>query len=99
FSILGEEGIVGDQRSEFRWVVDPIDGTVNFTYGIPHTCVSIALQQRVDGNRQSAEGGASSVVRKVIGEGLRPGTGRRPDPRYQTIVGDVYFQILNYLCH
>jgi len=27
-------------------VVDPIDGTVNFTYGIPHACVSIALQAR-----------------------------------------------------
>src|SRR5436189_429438 len=47
FSILGEEGTLGDQDSEFRWVVDPIDGTVNFTYGIPHCCVSIALQQRI----------------------------------------------------
>ncbi len=27
-------------------MVDPIDGTVNFAYGIPHACVSIALQQR-----------------------------------------------------
>jgi len=31
--------------AEYRWVVDPIDGTVNFAYGIPHACVSIALQQ------------------------------------------------------
>src|ERR1041384_3557082 len=46
FSILGEEGILGDQASEYRWVVDPIDGTVNFTYGIPHCCVSLALQKR-----------------------------------------------------
>src|SRR5689334_536890 len=46
-AILGEEGIVGGPNSEFRWVVDPIDGTVNFTYNIPHACVSIALQQRV----------------------------------------------------
>ncbi|MGZ4988848.1 MAG: inositol monophosphatase family protein, partial [Limisphaerales bacterium] len=45
-SILGEEGISGKQDSEWRWVVDPIDGTVNFTYGIPHACVSIALQQK-----------------------------------------------------
>ncbi len=45
-SILGEEGLLGDQTSEYRWVVDPIDGTVNFTYGIPHACVSIALQRR-----------------------------------------------------
>jgi myo-inositol-1(or 4)-monophosphatase len=45
-SILGEEGLAGDPHSEYRWVVDPIDGTVNFTYGIPHACVSIALQSR-----------------------------------------------------
>ena len=44
FAVLGEEGIVGDPLSSDRWVVDPIDGTVNFTYGIPHACVSIALQ-------------------------------------------------------
>ena len=45
-AFLGEEGITGNLQSEFRWVVDPIDGTVNFTYGIPHACVSIALQGR-----------------------------------------------------
>jgi myo-inositol-1(or 4)-monophosphatase len=43
-AILGEEGVVGDSAAARRWVVDPIDGTVNFTYGIPHACVSIALQ-------------------------------------------------------
>jgi len=42
--ILGEEGILGDPQAPWRWVVDPIDGTVNFFYGIPHACVSIALQ-------------------------------------------------------
>jgi myo-inositol-1(or 4)-monophosphatase len=45
-AILGEEGVAGDADSLLRWVVDPIDGTVNFTYGIPHACVSIALQVR-----------------------------------------------------
>ena len=30
---------------EFQWVVDPIDGTVNYFYGIPHFCVSIALRR------------------------------------------------------
>ena len=44
---LGEEGVRGKQDAAQRWVVDPIDGTVNFTYGIPHACVSIALQTRV----------------------------------------------------
>jgi len=46
-ALLGEEGEAGNADSEYRWVVDPIDGTVNFTYSIPHACVSIALQGRV----------------------------------------------------
>lgn len=45
-SVLGEEGDSGDNQSDYRWVVDPIDGTVNFTYTIPHACVSIALQEK-----------------------------------------------------
>ena len=43
-ALYGEEGIVGDQSSEHQWVVDPLDGTVNYYYGIPHFCVSIALR-------------------------------------------------------
>jgi myo-inositol-1(or 4)-monophosphatase len=43
-ALYGEEGIVGDQGSDHQWVVDPLDGTVNFYYGIPHFCVSIALR-------------------------------------------------------
>jgi myo-inositol-1(or 4)-monophosphatase len=46
--VLGEEGTAGNFDGEFRWVVDPIDGTVNFSYGIPHACVSIALQGRAE---------------------------------------------------
>lgn len=46
-AVLGEEGTVGDLGADYRWVVDPIDGTVNFAYGIPHACVSIALQERI----------------------------------------------------
>ena len=43
-AILGEEG--GDTRgtSGIRWVVDPLDGTVNFLYGIPQWGVSIAAE-------------------------------------------------------
>ena len=44
--LLGEEGDSGNVQVEYRWVVDPIDGTVNYAYGIPHACVSIALQQK-----------------------------------------------------
>ncbi len=44
--VLGEEGETGDTQAAYRWVVDPIDGTVNFAYGIPHACVAIALQAK-----------------------------------------------------
>lgn len=43
-ALYGEEGIVGDQTAEHQWVVDPLDGTVNYFYGIPHFCTSIALR-------------------------------------------------------
>jgi myo-inositol-1(or 4)-monophosphatase len=45
-SLLGEEGDSGAINEQYRWVVDPIDGTVNFAYGIPHACVAVALQER-----------------------------------------------------
>lgn len=48
-ALLGEEGESGAADAEFRWVVDPIDGTVNFAHRIPHASVSIALQKRVEG--------------------------------------------------
>jgi myo-inositol-1(or 4)-monophosphatase len=54
-ALLGEEGVAGDPNAEYRWVVDPIDGTVNFAYGIPHACVSIALQERVEGRGPRVE--------------------------------------------
>jgi len=44
--LLGEEGDSGDVNAEYRWVVDPIDGTVNYFFGLPHAAVSIALQRR-----------------------------------------------------
>ena len=43
-ALYGEEGLAGNQQSERQWIVDPIDGTVNYFYGIPHFCVSIALR-------------------------------------------------------
>ena len=44
--VLGEEGSTGDTTAEYRWVIDPIDGTVNYFFGLPHACVSIALEKR-----------------------------------------------------
>ena len=63
--ILGEEENVGNIETELRWVVDPIDGTVNFTYGIPHACVSIALQQRL-GKRNEYGDDYETVVGAVF---------------------------------
>jgi len=57
-AVWGEEGAAGDAGAPWRWVVDPIDGTVNFAYGIPHACVSVALQVR---SAESA-GGFQTVV-------------------------------------
>lgn len=46
-AILGEEGgSMGDAASDYRWVVDPLDGTTNFSQGLPIFSVSIALQYR-----------------------------------------------------
>jgi myo-inositol-1(or 4)-monophosphatase len=45
-AVLGEEGSCGPADAEHQWIIDPIDGTVNFFYGIPHFCISIALRER-----------------------------------------------------
>ncbi|HEY2341631.1 MAG TPA: inositol monophosphatase family protein [Chthoniobacteraceae bacterium] len=44
-AIYGEEGVAGNLDSEWQWIVDPIDGTVNYFYSIPHFCISIALRR------------------------------------------------------
>jgi myo-inositol-1(or 4)-monophosphatase len=44
-AVLGEEGGSQTGTSGVRWVVDPIDGTVNFLYGIPQYAVSIAAER------------------------------------------------------
>jgi myo-inositol-1(or 4)-monophosphatase len=45
-AILGEEGVTGRQDADVRWVIDPLDATVNYFYNIPHYCTSIAAQVR-----------------------------------------------------
>ena len=41
-----ESGLTGDADAEYRWVIDPLDGTTNFIRGIPHYAVSIACLHR-----------------------------------------------------
>jgi myo-inositol-1(or 4)-monophosphatase len=45
--VLGEEQGLSDQGSEYRWYVDPLDGTTNFAHGYPVFCVSMALERRI----------------------------------------------------
>ncbi|MEW6413603.1 MAG: inositol monophosphatase family protein [Candidatus Zixiibacteriota bacterium] len=47
--ILAEEGSGFDRESPFRWVVDPLDGTVNYAHGFPVYSVSIALEYKKKG--------------------------------------------------
>ncbi|MDZ4711563.1 MAG: inositol monophosphatase family protein [bacterium] len=43
--ILSEEAGALAQDSEYKWIIDPIDGTVNYAHSIPLTCVSIAVEK------------------------------------------------------
>jgi myo-inositol-1(or 4)-monophosphatase len=42
--IIGEEGTAGNSDSRHQWYVDPLDGTTNYTHGLPFFCVSVALR-------------------------------------------------------
>jgi myo-inositol-1(or 4)-monophosphatase len=53
-AILGEEGGETPEGEGLRWIVDPLDGTVNFLYGVPQWCVSVAVHDD--------DGGVAGVV-------------------------------------
>jgi myo-inositol-1(or 4)-monophosphatase len=40
---ITEENTVAQEEKEFKWIIDPIDGTTNFIHGLPLFCISIAL--------------------------------------------------------
>src|SRR5204862_3509648 len=46
--LIGEEGSRTETGSDFRWYVDPLDGTTNFAHGYPVFCVSIALEYKAE---------------------------------------------------
>jgi myo-inositol-1(or 4)-monophosphatase len=66
--IFGEEGTRERLEGEFRWYVDPLDGTTNFAHGFPQFCVSLGLEQRSKGTPADADG---TVVAAVIYDPLR----------------------------
>ena len=47
--IYGEEGTRDRLDAEYRWYIDPLDGTTNFAHGFPHFCVSMGLEHRTAG--------------------------------------------------
>jgi myo-inositol-1(or 4)-monophosphatase len=54
--IFGEEGTRDRLEGEYRWYVDPLDGTTNFAHGFPHFCVSMGLEHRPGGTEPGADG-------------------------------------------
>jgi myo-inositol-1(or 4)-monophosphatase len=66
--IYGEEGTRERMQGEFRWYVDPLDGTTNFAHGFPQFCVSMGLEQRPAGKAEDEDG---TLVAAVIYDPLR----------------------------
>src|SRR5881392_3953964 len=60
--ILGEEGGTTEPSARLQWVIDPLDGTINFIYGVPLFAVSIAAA--VDG--EVVAGAVVDVLREEL---------------------------------
>lgn len=75
--LLGEEGAVRDGDTGLRWVIDPLDGTVNLLYGRSCSAVSVACERRTaDGGWEAVVGVVHDPARAetftaVVGEGAR----------------------------
>lgn len=60
--IYGEEGTRERLEGEFRWYVDPLDGTTNFAHGFPQFCVSMGLEHRPAGTKPDEDGILTAAV-------------------------------------
>lgn len=60
--IYGEEGTREQLDQEYRWYVDPLDGTTNFAHGLPVFCVSMGLEHRPAGTPAEADGTMVAAV-------------------------------------
>jgi len=55
--LMEESGASGSDNWTWRWIVDPLDGTTNFLHGMPHWCISIGLERRLqDGTTEMSAG-------------------------------------------
>jgi myo-inositol-1(or 4)-monophosphatase len=66
--IYGEEGTRERLEGEYRWYVDPLDGTTNFAHGFPQFCVSLGLEHRQVGTQADQDG---ALVAGVIYDPMR----------------------------
>jgi len=66
--VRGEEGTTAALDSEYRWYVDPLDGTTNFAHGFPAFCISMGLEHRPPGTAAGQDG---EMVAGVIYDPLR----------------------------
>jgi myo-inositol-1(or 4)-monophosphatase len=66
--VYGEEGTRDRLEGEYRWYVDPLDGTTNFAHGLPQFCVSLGLELRPEGLRPDEDG---TLVAAVIYDPMR----------------------------
>lgn len=46
--LLEEGGVRGSPNWSWRWIIDPLDGTTNYLHGVPHWCISVALEKRTE---------------------------------------------------
>jgi myo-inositol-1(or 4)-monophosphatase len=44
--LMEESGAKGSEDADYRWIIDPLDGTSNFLHGLPQWCISIGLEKR-----------------------------------------------------
>ncbi|HVC47182.1 MAG TPA: inositol monophosphatase family protein [Terracidiphilus sp.] len=66
--VYGEEGTREGLEREYRWYVDPLDGTTNFAHGFPQFCVSLGLERRPAGLMADEDG---EMVAGVIYDPMR----------------------------
>jgi len=66
--MYGEEGTRDRLDAEYRWYIDPLDGTTNFAHGFPQFCVSMGLEHRPKGLAEENDG---PIVAGVIYDPMR----------------------------
>lgn len=106
-AVLAEESGTAAADGDYRWIVDPLDGTVNYYYGLPYYCTSVACFA-ADGEGLAMDGDVASLGRPVVGVVYAPPTdelfvgvagqgatcnGRDISAGDQTALGEIGFEL------